>query len=65
MMKLMVAKSYSGLMSDQDIKEDIATIFLFILILEVLLRISFTNVDETAIAAFLLIFGLLEWNVFV
>ena len=63
MMKRMVARSYSELISDPNIKEDIVTIFLSILTLEVLFRISFANVDETAIAAFLFIFGLLERNV--
>ena len=63
MMKRMVARSYSELISDQNIKEDIVTIFLSILSLEVLFRISFANVDETAIAAFLFIFGLLERDV--
>ena len=63
MMKRMVARSYSELISDQNIKEDIVTIFLSILSLEVLFRISFANVNETAIAAFLFIFGLLERNV--
>ena len=63
MMKRMVARSYSELISDPNIKEDIVTIFLSILTLEVLFRIPFANVDETAIAAFLFIFGLLERNV--
>lgn len=65
MTRPMAARNYSGLISDQDIRVDIVIIFLYILILELLFRISFANINETAVEAFVLIFGLPERNVLV